>query len=374
MDAAKVIRKSFKFRIYPTKAQTVKLAQTLELCRELYNAGLQERRDAWKLNKVSINYFDQQNQLPEIKSIRDDLSSIHSQILQDVLKRVDKTFKAFFNRIERKEKAGFPRFKGRNRFDSFCFPQSGFTLTGNKLSLSKIGKVKIKFSREITGKVKTLTVKSECGKWFVIFSVETATAPLPKTNKEIGLDAGIESFITLSDGTKIENFKYFESTEKKLRVAQRKAARRKIGSNRRRKAVLLLKKIYAKIKNQRNDFQHKVSTRLVKDFDLIAIEKLNILGMSRSILAKQVNDAAWHSFFQKLKYKAENAGKSVIEVNPNFTSQDCSACGDRVKKRLSERSHHCPKCGLKIHRDENAALNILKLGQSFLAQTKAVRL
>lgn len=374
MDTAKFIRKSYKFRIYPTRAQVKTLEMTLDLCRELYNAGLQERRDAWKLNKVNIFCFDQINQLPEIKKIREDLNSVYSNVLQDVLRRLDKTFRAFFSRVENGEKAGFPRFKNQNRFDSFCYPQSGFSLAENKLRLSKIGKVKIKLSRKIVGKVKACTIKREVDKWFAVFLVETKNELLPKTNKQIGIDAGIESFITLSDGTKIENFKFHETAQKKLRVAQRKVARRKINSNRRRKAVLLLKKIYAKIKNQRNDFQHKISTRLIKDFDLIAIEKLNILGLSGSVLAKQVNDAAWGNFFQKLKYKAGNAGKSVIEVNPSFTSQDCSTCGERVKKGLSERWHRCPNCGLKIHRDENAALNILRLGQSLSAQTKAVGL
>lgn len=343
------------------------LDATLDLCRELYNAALQERRDAWKLNRVSVSYFEQASQLSEIKAIRDDLNSVHSQVLQDVLKRLDKTFKAFFERVKRKEKAGFPRFKSQNRFDSFCFPQSGFSLTDNKLHLSKIGKIKIKLSRPVIGKVKTCAIKRELDKWFVIFSVKTAAEALPKTNRQIGIDAGIESFMTLSDGTQIENFRFFERTQKQLKKAQRKLSRRRKFSGRWRKAALQVAKIHSKIKNQRSDFQHKISTQLVKDFDLIAIEKLNILGMSRSVLAKQVNDAAWSSFFQKLKYKAENAGKSVIEVNPQHTSQDCSTCGERVKKSLGVREHHCPKCGLKIHRDENAAINILKLGQSFLA-------
>ena len=179
-----------------------------------------------------------------------------------------------------------------------------------------------------------------------------------KTGKQIGIDVGIESFATLSDGTRIDNFKYFESTQKKLRVTQRRVARRKKGSNRRRKAVNQLRKIHQKIKNQRADFQHKFSTWLVKEYDLIAIEKLNIGGMSKSILAKQIHDVAWGSFFQKLKYKAENAGKELIEVNPRGTSQTC-VCGNGVRKKLSQRWHDCNVCGLSIHRDHNSALVIL---------------
>ena len=361
--AKAIIQKPFKFRIFPSKAQSAKLDNTVNLCRELYNAALQERRDAYKLNRISLNYYDQANQLSEIKEIRDDLKNVHSQILQDVLKRIEKAFKAFFSRVKKGVKAGFPRFKGKNWFDSFCYPQTGFSLTGNKLNLSKIGKVKIKLSRAVVGKVKTLTIKNECGKWFAIFVVETAPEPLPKTGESVGLDAGISAFMTLSDGTEIDNFKYYEQSNPKLRLCQRRVARRKKGSHGRKKAVLLLKKTHQKIKNQRNDFQHKVSTRLVKAYDLIAIEKLSILGMSRGILSKQINDASWSSFFQKLKYKAESADKSVIEVNPKFTSQDCSACGNRVKKDLSVRVHHCLQCGLKIGRDRNAAINILRLGQ-----------
>lgn len=354
--------KAYKFKIKrPNKAIVQRFEQTLSLCRELYNAGLQERRDAWKLNRIGLSYFDQQNQLPEIKLIRDDLTQVYGQVLQDVLKRLDKTFKAFFGRVKRGEKAGYPRFKGQNRYDSFTYPQKGFWLDGNNLTLSKIGTIKLRLSRSMVGKVKTCTIKREVSGWFVIFTVETAKEILPKTDKQIGIDVGIENFATLSDGTQIENFKYFESSQKKLRVAQRSVARKKKGSNSRKKAVLKLRKIHQKIKNQRADFQHKLSTRLVKEFDLIAIEKLNIKGMSKGILSKQINDVGWNSFFNTLRYKAENAGKKLIEVNPNGTSQTC-ICGETVKKDLSVRVHQCLRCGYKNHRDIVSAQVILKLG------------
>jgi len=361
MEAAKVIRKSFKFRIYPTKSQVEKLEMTLDLCRELYNAALQERRDAWKLNRISVSYFDQQNQLPEIKKFRNDLKGVHSQILQDVLKRVDKTYKSYFERKQKGIKAGCPHFKGENRFNSFCYAQSGFSLDENKLTLSKIGKVKIKLSRDVIGKVKTCTIKSEAEKWFVIFSVETFAEVLPKTNKQIGIDAGIESFMTLSDGTQIENFRFYESAQKKIRLAQRRVSRREKYSNRWKKVQAQVSIIHAKIKNQRNDFQHKVSTQLVKYFDLIAIEKLNVLGMSKGILSKQITDVAWSGFFEMLRYKAECADKKLIEVNPSGTSQIC-ICGEKVEKTLKIRTHHCDKCGYENHRDIVSAQVILKLG------------
>jgi len=374
--AVSTITRAYKFRIAnPSKAISLKLENTLKLCQSLYNAALQERRDAYKLNRISINYQHQQNQLPDIKQTNPEYKDIYSQVLQNVLKRVDYAFQGFFQRAK-KGKAGFPRFRSLNRYDSFCFPQSGFGLSGNKLTLSKIGTVKLKLSRKIQGKVKTCQIKRELNKWLVIFTVETAVEPLPKTGESIGLDMGISAFATLSDGTQIDNWKYYESSQKKLRVAQRRVARRKKGSNRRRKAVLQLKKIHQKIRIQRNDFQHKVSTYLVKTYDLIAIEKLSILGLSRGILSKQMSDVAIGIFFNMLRYKAECADKELAEIPAAFTSQDCSSCGERVKKDLSVRVHHCVNCGLVLDRDINAAINIknIALGQSVLAKTKAVGL
>lgn len=294
---------AYKFKIKrPTKAVVAKFENTLNLTRELYNCALQERIGAYKINHISLNYYDQANQLAEIKECRNEFQNIHSQILQDVLKRLDKTFKTFFSRVKRGEKAGFPRFKGKKWFNSFTFPQSGFRVDCDKLTLSKIGKVKLHLSQNILGKVKTCTIKKEVSGWFVIFTVEATKEVLPKTGKQIGIDMGISSFATLSDGTQIDNFNYFEATQAKLRVKQRSVARKTKGSNGRRKAVNQLRKVHQKIKNQRNDFQHKISTYLVKEFDLIAIEKLSILGMARGILSKQILDASWSSFFQKLKY------------------------------------------------------------------------
>jgi len=356
------ITKSFKFRIFPSKTQSQKLEQTLFLCRDLYNAALSERKQAYQLNRISLNYYDQANQLSEIKSTNPEYKDVHSQVCQDVLKRLDKAFQSFFRRVKQGVKAGFPRFKGKNFFDSFCHTQSGFSLSGNKITLSKIGTVKIKLSREIVGKVKQCRIKKEIDKWFVIFTVETVIEPLPKTGKEIGIDVGIENFCNLSDGTQIDNWKYYEQSQKKLRISQRSVSRKKKGSNSRRKAVLKLRKIHQKIKNQRADFQHKLSTHLVKEFDLIAIEKLNILGLSKGILSKQIHDVSWSSFFEMIRYKAENAGRELKEVNPNYTSQTC-LCGNREKKTLSQRWHNCLKCGLSIHRDILSAQIILKLGE-----------
>lgn len=370
---AKTIIKAYKFLLKPSKTQSQKLNDTLRLCQSLYNAALQERKEAYSLNRVSINYQAQQNQLPEIKQTNPEYKNIHSQVLQNVLKRVDLAFQGFFSRVKKSVKAGFPRFKSISRYDSFTFPQSGFSLTGNKLNLSKIGTVKLKLSRQIIGKVKTCQIKREIDKWFVIFTVETKAEILSETGQSVGIDAGIENFITLSDGTQIDNWKYYESAQKQLRRAQRSVSRKKKGSNNRKKAVLKLRKIHQKIKNRRADFQHKVSTMLVRNFDVICIEKLNILGMSKGILSKQIHDASWSNFFNMLRFKAENAGRKLVEINPAFTSQTC-LCGHREKKSLSQRQHNCLKCGYSNHRDIVSAQIILQSGLDCLAQTKAVGL
>jgi len=358
MDKLNII-KSFKFRIFPSKVIAAKLENTLYLCQQLYNAALQERKEAYEINRISINYRKQQDQLPEIKQTNLEYADVYCQVLRDVLVRVDFAFQGFFNRVKRKQKAGFPRFRSISRYDSFKYQQSGFSLTANKLKLSKIGEMKIKLSRQIIGKVKTCQIKRETGKWFVIFAVEVPVKPLIKTNKSVGIDVGISAFATLSDGTKIENFKYYEKSQKKLRVAQRSVSRKKKGSSCRRKAVLRLRKIHQKIRNQRNDFAHKISTHLIKNFDLIAIEKLNISGLSKGMFSKQIHDVAWSNFFNMLRYKAVEAGRQLVEIKPAFTSQDCSGCGNRVKKDLSVRVHRCLVCNLQIDRDYNAAINIL---------------
>lgn len=370
------VLKAYKFKV--KNANQIVLANldsTLDICRELYNGALQERRDAWKLNRINIGYIDQANQLSDIKEVREDVKNIHSQILQDVLKRLDKTFKSFFSRVKKGiSKVGFPRFKSKNRYDSFTFPQSGFSLTGNKLTLSKIGTVTLRLSRKVIGKIKTLTVKKELDSWFAIFTVETESEVLEKTGSQIGIDVGIKSFAALDDGQMIDNPKFYHSTQKQLRRLQRNVARKKKSSHSRRKAVLKLKKLHLRIRNLRNEFLHQETTKLIKQFDVICIEKLNILGLAKGILAKQVNDASWSQFFSLLKYKAASADKLVIEVNPNGTSQICSNCFEIVPKDLSVRIHHCHNCGLILDRDINAAKNILRLGLRLLNLTKTATL
>lgn len=350
--------KSFRYRVYPTKRQAETLNQHLAICCELYNAALQERRDAWKLEHKSISWFDQNLQLVAIKKERPDVAGVSSNALEATLKRVHLAFGAFFRRVQVGQKAGYPRFQPARRYDSLTFRRIGKALNSNKLHLSKIGEVRIKLHRPIEGEIKTLTVKREAGRWFAIFACEVELEPLPFSPGMIGIDVGLTHFATLSDGTQIDNPRYYRKAERALRVAQRRVARRKKGSHRRRKAIQLLQRAYGRVSWQRTDFLHKQSRTLVNPNGLIAAEKLNIKGMVRSRLAKSINDASWGIFLNMIAYKAEYAGRVFVQVNPKGTSQTCT-CGAEVRKTLSDRWHSCLACGLSLDRDHVSAQVIL---------------
>ena len=354
------MRKTFKYRLYPTATQVELLRMQLsEACR-LYNAALQERRDAYRTHHQSLNYYTQANQLKEIRDAGD-LALPNYHCAQDVLKRLDKAFKAFFQRIKRGQKPGFPRFKSSRRYDSITFPSHG---DGNKLlekhlRVQGVGDVKIKLHRPVQGKIKTVSVKRECNQWYVCFSVECEPKPLPALDNAIGIDVGLESFAVLSNGESIPNHRWYKTAEAKLRRAQRRVARRKKGSHRRRKAVALLQKIHARIWRLRNEFQHKQSFKLIQNFGTIVIEDLNVKGLAGGMLSKSVHDVGWASFFSKIAYKAESAGRKLIKVNPAGTSQTC-LCGATVRKLLSDREHVCIECGLVAPRDFVSAQVILQ--------------
>jgi putative transposase len=358
------MQRAYKYRIYPSHSQESTLEHWLALCCELYNAGLQERRDAWRIARKSVVYKDQQNQLPEIKEIRPELGMVHSQVLQDVLRRLDKAFDAFFRRVKAGEKAGFPRFRSRSRYDSFTFSQSGFAIASDKLKLSKIGMVKIKLHRPIEGKIKTLTItRSSMGKWFACFTAEVEQESLPDNQNAVGIDMGISNFASLSTGEAIANPKFFRSDEKRLAKAQKKLSAALKGSPERRKRRKVVAHIHERIANKRRDFAHQESRKLVNRFAFIVFENLNICGMLKNhCLAKSISDAAWNQLVQFTSYKAANAGRCAVQVNPRNTSKMCSSCGQLVEKDLSVRIHNCSSCGLMLDRDHNAAINILRLG------------
>lgn len=361
------VRKSFLYRLYPHKNQSDKLSNLLDTARHLYNAALQERRDAWKSHRKSLNYYDQANELKELREYFPDVAQLNFSATQDILRRLDKSFKGFFRRIKNGEKAGYPRFKGRDQFNSITFPTygDGIKIKDGRLYIQNVGLVKIKIHRTLEGEVDTVAIKQACGKWYAVFSDTVDVEPLPISNRQVGIDVGLESFAVTSDGEYIENPRYLKKSQAELRVAQRKVARRKKGGYNRRKAINLLAKQHLKISNQRKDFLHKVARNIVDTYGYIAVEKLQIRNMlDNHCLARSISDASWGKFLSILSYKAEYAGRRFTQVNPNGTSQTCSNCGFKVPKDLSVRIHNCPNCGVSLHRDYNSALNVLALGRS----------
>lgn len=354
------MRLTYKYRLYPTPKQVEFLNGQLADAADLYNCALQERIGAWRTCRKSINYYDQCKQLPQMRA-EGLIKLVNAQCAQDVLRRVDKTFKAFFARVKRGQKAGFPRYRSVRRYDSITFPQypRGCKLNGKMLRIQGAGEIKVKLHRPVQGRIKTVTIKREVRHWYVCFSVVMDPSPLPESQRDIGIDVGLNSFAALSDGAEIDNPRHQKAALRKLRVAQRRVARRKKGSNRRRKAVAMLAAIHQKIFNQRSDFQHKLSRWLIDCYGLIGIEALNIKGLSRGRLARSVHDAAWDSFFQKLAYKAECAGRELVKVDARGTSQTC-LCGVAVGKTLTDRWHDCSACGLSAPRDVVSAQIVLQ--------------
>jgi putative transposase len=367
--------KAFKYRIYPTKAQRSKMEQTLELCRWAYNETLAYRKNSFEQEGKSISKYETHNLLPEWKRNKPELKEVFSQTLQNVQERVDLAFKAFFRRVKAGERPGYPRFKGKGWYDSFTYPQLGFKLLSGKLRLSKIGDIKIKLHRPIEGKIKRLTVRrSSTGKWFACFSVEIDDPPKPpwKDGSMVGIDVGLESFATLSNGEKIDNPRFFRSEEKALAKGQRRLSKCEKGTRDRRRILKVVQRIHERIANRRYDFAHQVSNQLVSKYGLIAFENLSITNMLKNhCLAKSISDVAWRMLVTTTSYKAESAGSMVVLVDPKNTSQLCSRCGLKVPKSLSDRVHECPQCGLVMDRDENAAINILRLGLQSLPKARS---
>jgi putative transposase len=384
--------KAYKYRIYANKATTEKMQWVLDRCRELYNAGLQERRDAYeRCVKCHPNYFDeeqrkqlarehaisvyaQKRDLVEIKEMRPEYQEIASHVLQDVLFRLEDTFKDFFRRVKNGETPGYPRFQGRNRYDSFTYPDgAGWKLdtmmrpadkkgmTSVNLRLTKIGTVKLHLHRDMAGTIKTLTIKREGDDFYACFTCEIGKPEvLPNSYEDVGIDLGVTHFGALSNGDFIENPRYFRKAEKKLKKLQEASSRKKRGSHRRKKAVQAVAKAHRKIRNQRADFLHKQSRRLVNRYQIIAFEDLQTTNLVRrpkpkqdeetgqylpngaaakAGLNKSISDAGWSQFVQLCIYKAAWAGRTLVQVDPKYTSQICSGCGAVVKKDLSERWH-----------------------------------
>jgi putative transposase len=367
------MQKTFRYRLYPTKAQIECLESTLETCRRWYNTCLEERKTAYEERGESINVYAQLAKVKDLKRDNHYAASVHSHVLQAVVQDLNKTFDAFFRRVKAGETPGYPRFKGRNRFDSFGFKEygNGFKIDGRKLKLSGIGRISVRWHREINGKIKTVRISRKAGKWYACFSCEAEAEPWPAAGREIGIDVGINSLLTTSEGQHIENPRWYRSEQGKLRVLQRKVSHRTKGGSNRRKAVKALQRQHEHIKNRRKDYLNKLAHHFVKEYDRIALENLKTQNMVRNRrLTKSIMDAGWGYLSQRLSSKAAEAGKTVNMGDPAYTSKTCSGCGGLLEGlMLSDRWVECA-CGVSLDRDHNAALNILKrAGQAHWVST-----
>src|SRR5450759_2388341 len=359
------MHKMFLYRIYPTKEQLHRLNETLEECRWLYNHLLEMRKDAYEQGGESPTCYGQITSVPILKHERPSLAHVHSQVLQNVAVRIDLAFKAFFRRCKAGEEPGYPRFKGSGRYDSFTYPQSGFRLThDNRVTLSKIGSVKLVYHRSIKGAVKTATVqRSSTGKWSVCFSVECEPQRLPDVPSQVGIDVGLKTFATLSDGCEIDNPRFFRKEERALAHAQRRLSTAEKGTLQRHQKRKVVARVHERIGWRRENFTHQESRTIVNRYGVICVEDVHVNRMLHNhCLAKSIADDAWSAFFVQLSSKAEEAGRAFVKVNPAYTSQECSRCHHRQKMPLSERTYQCPCCLLSIDRDLNAALNIRAVG------------
>ena len=362
------MRKTMKYRMYPTAHQQHLLDETLDTCRQVYNQTLAHRKEAWEQRQETLSLYETNAMLTQWKREHPALSQVHSQVLQNAQERVDLSYKAFFRRVKAGEEPGFPRFRGPGRYDSFTFKQSGFAVQDSLVSLSKIGSIRMVLHRPIEGTIKTLTVRrTATRKWYVCFSVECEPITLEPCPLAVGVDVGLTHFATLSMGEHIGNPRFFRTDERALAKAQRRMAKEAKGTPARAKRRKVVAHIHERIANRRYDFCHQTARRLVNTYGVLAFEALQIPNMMQNhCLAKSIADVAWGQFVRITSDKAACAGRVVVQVPPAYTSQDCSRCGHRVPKKLSARVHQCPVCQLVMDRDQNAALNILRCGLASL--------
>ena len=365
------MKKAYLYRLYPTEEQAALVQQQLDVAREVYNACLLERREAYRMAGVTLNYYAQANQLKAIRRDRADVAAVNFSMLQAICRRAQRAYETFFRRIKAGQPAGFPRFKSYLRFNSITFPSygDGCKLKDGRLYIQGVGLLKVKLHRPVGGTIKTVTLKRVGQRWYVVIVCEVAIVPLPATGQAVGIDLGLASFLMTDTGKPVEHPQPLREAQARLRRAQRSLARKKRGSHRRTKQRQRVARLHEKIANVRRDFQHQTAHKLLQAFDIICHEDLAIKNMVRNhALARSISDAAWGQFIAILVGKAEGAGRQTIAVNPRDTSQTC-VCGEPVPKDLSERWHHCPRCGLSLPRDQVSAMLIKRLGLSRQAVT-----
>jgi putative transposase len=371
------VRRSYKFRIYPTAGQACRAAQCLRDHQRLYNAALEERREAWRMRQVSIRYGQQSAQLREIRAVDPDQGRWSFSSQQATLRRLDKAMAAFYRRCQAGQKAGYPRFKALDRWDCVEWPSDGDGCRWNpeagRVRLQGIGHVKVHAHRAVRGRVKTIRLKREGRRWYVVLSCDgVPPAPLAPAGRAIGLDVGVARFATASDGEVIASPRFARASAGELAAAQQVLARTERGSANRRRARVKVAEVHRRIRNRRCDFHHKTARALVRACDVIALEDLRVASMTRSAsgtldqpgtnvaaksgLNKSVLDAGWSQFAGILAGKAEEAARRVVFVNPAYTSIDCHQCGRRCT-RPRQDTVICPVHGA-MDADLNGALNI----------------
>jgi putative transposase len=378
------VRRSYKFRLRPTAGQHVALQACLDAHRELYNAALEERRLAWKRRRKGVSYGTQSSQLKDIRSVRADIGRWSFSSQQTTLRRLNKAFAAFFRRAKGGQTPGYPRFKSKDRFDSVEWPKDGdgcrWKPEHNQVYLQGIGTLKVSAHRPVEGDVKTVAVKREGRRWFLILACDDVPPKLlPATGVAVGVDVGIASFLTTSDGEHVVNPRHGRNPAAHLEHAQAVLARKQRGSKNRRAARETVAGRHRKIASQRRDFHHQIARKLVNDYDVIVLEDLEVKNMCRSAsgtvdapgtnvaakrgLNRSILDAGWAAFASILAGKAEEAGRLVVKVDPRRTSLRCSSCGHiAAENRVSQAVFRCQRCGFSLHADVNAARNILRAG------------
>ena len=354
---------NFVYRLRPTRRQHRALEAILESQRQLYNAALEERIGAYRKAGELRTYADQCRALTQWRQDDAEGRALPVSLQRATLKRLDDAYRAAFSRMCSAKRAGFPRFRGKGWFDSFGFREfEGITLKEGRLRFRGMrGSLRVRWHRPLpsASKPKSCAFRRDVRGWVVAFACEVTEAPTRRTGRAVGLDLGLTSLATLSDGSVIPNLRIGREGRKRLRVAQRALARKRERSRGRHEARKALRRAHAIMARRRSNHLHQASARLAREFDVIVVEKLRVGALAKSRLTKAVHDVAWTRFTSMLRYKAARAGARFVEVDPRGTSQACSACGEQVLKQLGDRVHECFRCGASMDRDFNAALNIL---------------